>query len=57
MSWFDVGCWGLFATNLHAPLHFDESTGANVYRLVCITNAIMHFMWGAHNLQQFYIAF
>eukprot|EP00978_Attheya_sp_CCMP212_P002535 scaffold5152_cov60-Attheya_sp.AAC.1 len=58
MGWFDVGCWGLFATNLQALLYFDESsTGVEAYRLVCTTNAIMHFMWGAHNLHQFYIAY
>ena len=42
---------------MQALLYFQEdTTGDEAYRLVRTTNAIMHFMWGAHNLHQFYIA-
>ena len=45
-----VGCWGLFATNLQSLLTFGGSTSPEALRLVCVTNALMHFLWGAHNL-------
>lgn len=53
MGWFEVGCIGLFCMNLQALLFFTETTGQEAYRLVYITNAVMHFLWGAHNLHHF----
>jgi len=50
MAWFDVGCWGLFATNLQSLLTFTSSTSPEALKTVCVTNALMHFLWGAHNL-------
>lgn len=54
MAWFDVGCIGLFVTNLQALATFDEDTGSEAYRLVFVTNAVMHGLWGAHNFHQFF---
>jgi len=51
MGWFDVGCIGLFVTNLQALTTFTDNTGAEAYRSVFVTNAIMHALWGVHNLQ------
>eukprot|EP00751_Fragilariopsis_kerguelensis_P023338 CAMPEP_0170892358 /NCGR_PEP_ID=MMETSP0734-20130129/41603_1 /TAXON_ID=186038 /ORGANISM="Fragilariopsis kerguelensis, Strain L26-C5" /LENGTH=140 /DNA_ID=CAMNT_0011282297 /DNA_START=49 /DNA_END=467 /DNA_ORIENTATION=- len=50
MAWFDVGCIGLFCTNVYAFNHFTESTSSEAYELVYLTNAVMHFLWGVHNL-------
>ena len=53
MGWFDVGCIGLFVTNLQALITFDEGTGEEAYQMVWVTNAVMHGLWGLHNLHQF----
>lgn len=53
MGWFNIGCLGLFITNLQAFLTFNESTGFESYRLVFVTNAVTHGLWGLHNLHQF----
>ena len=51
MAWFDVGCIGLFTTNLYALMHFDTATTSmEAYHLVYTTNAVMHLLWGTHNL-------
>ena len=53
MTWFDVGCIGLFFLNLQAFLTFDQATTSQeAYAVVFNTNTIMHFLWGIHNLQQ-----
>ena len=49
---FNVGCIGLFVTNLLAFATWNESTGEEAYRTVFITNAVMHGIWGCHNLHQ-----
>merc|ERR1719245_2071266 len=49
MTWFDVGCIGLLTTNTFALLMFDPvKTSTEAYQLVYLTNAVMHFLWGAH---------
>ena len=53
MGWFNIGCLGLFVTNLQALLTFDDTTGHASYRLVFVTNALTHGLWGLHNLHQF----
>ena len=50
MTWFDVGCWGLFSMNLFAFLKFSARTSPEAYELVYTVNAVMHFLWGIHNL-------
>ena len=56
MGWFDVGCIGLLTTNTYAFLHFKESTGQEAFNLVYTTNAVMHFLWGVHNLHLYITA-
>merc|ERR1712070_187901 len=34
MGWFDVGCWGLFATNVQALTTFVATTGQEAYNLI-----------------------
>lgn len=53
MGWFDVGCIGLFVTNLQALILFDRQTSTEAYYMVFVTNAVMHGLWGIHNLHQF----
>jgi len=56
MTWFDVGCIGLFTVNTYAFVKFDVArTGTEAYELVYLTNAVMQGLWGAHNLHQWII--
>ena len=54
MGWFDVGCIGLFSVNVFAYRDFNDSTTKEAIDLVYVLNAVMHGLWGAHNLNQYY---
>ena len=56
MGWFDVGCIGLLCTNVYAFRKFSASTSPEAYEMVYTTNALMHFLWGAHNLHLYLVA-
>ena len=56
MAWFHVGCLGLFTTNVFALRNFTDETSSEAYELVFTTNALMHFLWGMHNLHLYYVA-
>ena len=55
-AWFHVGCLGLLTTNVFALRHFTRETSAEAFELVFATNALMHFLWGVHNLHLYYVA-
>ena len=55
-AWFHVGCLGLLTTNVFALRHFTRETSPEAFELVFATNALMHFLWGVHNLHLYYVA-
>jgi len=49
MTWFLVGCIGLFAINLFALMKFDpDTTSLEGYEAIYLINGLMHFLWGLH---------
>ena len=53
MGWFDAGCIACFVANIQALFTFDETTtGIEGYRVVFVMNAVIHGIWGVHNLHQ-----
>jgi len=49
MTWFLVGCIGLFAINLFAVMRFDpDTTSLEGYEAIYLINGLMHFLWGMH---------
>ena len=55
-AWFHVGCLGLLTTNVFALRRFTPDTSPEAFELVFATNALMHFVWGVHNLHLYYVA-
>lgn len=54
MFWFDVGCIGLFTLNLRCWTTFSKSTSEEAFEANFLVNAVMHGLWGIHNLHQIY---
>ena len=50
VCWFDVGCIGLLCTNVYAFRNFTALTSPEAYDLVYTIDALMHFLWGTHDL-------
>jgi len=67
LTWFDVGCWGLFVTNLYTLLIFPSTSlelsqagvagglPYSIWQGNFAVNCIMQGLWGLHNLHQWII--
>ena len=49
MTWFLVGCIGLFAINVFAIMRFNpDTTSIEGYEAIYLINGLMHLLWGLH---------
>jgi len=57
MTWFWVGCVGLFVNNLYALLVYPsiKDLDQRVWEGTFMVNFVMHLLWGLHNLHQWVI--
>mmetsp|Transcript_93340 Transcript_93340/g.247807 ORF Transcript_93340/g.247807 Transcript_93340/m.247807 type:complete len:203 (-) Transcript_93340:127-735(-) len=57
MTWFDVGCIGLFTANLYCLLVYPDipQLDFRVWKGNFLVNCVMYGLWGAHNSHQWSI--